>query len=240
MGETQQNYNNSWGIYIPKYMEENFINWGINYPEIVQLDEDFNVIKIWNNKREIAEYYNKRIQGVDLAIRNSCRFQGFYFVIKVLYDRGLRPVLKEKRNTCIYAYNPPDFILKRIYEGELFTAEDFFNDEYRDFFQFIARYKNSVAAGNHLDLSVTNIRRVSKCELLLHKEYFFSFKPILHIHEVVADIVDLSLKKKEKLIKEDELIKLDSVIKEFKEIYSEEGRVVGNLERKVYKALMEE
>ena len=91
-----------------------------------------------------------------------------------------------------------------------------------------------------MDLSVTNIRRVSKCELLLHKEYFFSFKPILHIHEVVADIVDLSLKKKEKLIKEDELIKLDSVIKEFKEIYSEEGRVVGNLERKVYKALMEE
>ena len=233
MGDIQDNYNNNMGIYIPGYMERHYVNWSINYPEICQLDEEFNVIKVWNNKREIAEYYNKKIQGVDLAIRNSCRFQGYYFVIKVLYDIGLRPILKEKRNTAIYAYNPSEDLLERVYKGEQFTAEDFFQDELKNSFQFIARYRNSVAAGNALDLSVTNIRRVSKCELLFHKEYFFTFYPILRIHEVVADIVDLLNKKKNNLIKSDELLTLETSIKEFKEIYTEENRVVGNVELKI-------
>lgn len=240
MGEVQNNYNNNLGIYIPSYMEKHYINWSINYPEICQLDEDFNVIKIWNNKRNIAEYYGKRIQGVDLAIRNSCRFQGYYFVIKVLYDIGLRPVLKEKRNTAIYAYNPSDFILESYEKGEQFTAEDFFKDEYQNQFQFIKRYKNSVAAGSSLDLSVTNIRRVSKCELLFHKEYFFTFKPILRIHEVVADIDDLYSKVKSKItLKSDEYEKLISSIEEFKKIYSEEYRYVGLIEKRIKKLIDE-
>ena len=234
MGEVQNNYNNNLGIYIPSYMEKNYINWTINCPEICQLDENFNIIKIWKNKRDIAEYYNKKIQGVDLAIRNSCRFQGYYFVIKVLYNIGLRPVLKEKRNTAIYAYNPSDEILERYYKGEQFEANDFFKDEFKNKFQFIRRYRNSVAAGNDLDLSVTNIRRVSKCELLFHKEYFFTFNPLLKIHEIVADIDDLYFKIKSNIpLKEDENEKLIKSIKEFHEIYSEKDRIVGNLEKKI-------
>ena len=239
MSEVYNDYNNNFGWYIPKVMQEEYVNWMINNPEIVQLDENLNVIKVWPNKLEIAKYFNSRIQGVDLALRNSCRFKGYHFVIKVLYDRGLRPIVKEKRNTAIYAYNPPQEIFKRIFQGEKFVVEDFYKEPWNTQFQLITRYKNSVAAGNALDLSVTNIRRVAKNDnILFHKEYFFSFDPILPIHKVVADICDLLEKQKQKIIKEDEEDFLNKQIEIFKKTYTEEGRVIGYVEKSIRDILL--
>ena len=151
----------------------------------------------------------------------------------------MRPLLTEKRNTPIYAYNPPEELLDRYYNYEEFKQEDFFKEGIKEQFQFIGRFKNSVAAGNFLDLSVTNIRRTAKGELLFHKDYFFSFTPLLHIHELVADIFELSAKNNTGKIKDDEKIKLIRDIDSFKKEYTEEGRVVGNAEKKLYKTIIE-
>lgn len=240
MKGNENNSGNNLDVNIPKLLASKYPTWMFQYPQILQLDENFEPVKVWNNKKEIAEYFNKKIQGVDLALRNCCRFQGYYWVIKVLYEReGLRPLLTEKRNTPIYAYNPPEDILDRYYNYEEFKQEDFFKEGIKEQFQFIGRFKNSVAAGNFLDLSVTNIRRTAKGELLFHKDYFFSFTPLLHIHELVADIFELSAKNNTGKIKDDEKIKLINDIDFFKKEYTEEGRVVGNAEKRLYKTIIE-
>jgi len=228
-------FGNNLGLSIPKLLESKYPNWIYLTPEIVQLDEDFNILKIWNTKREIADFYRKKIQGVELAIRNSCRFQGFYWVIKVLYEKeGLRPSLTEKRNTQIYTYDPPIEILENYWN---FKISDFWKDEWKSKFRFIGRFSNSVSASHSLDLSVTNIRRCAKEEegIILHKGYFFSFNPILEIHQLTADIVEYTTSNSKGLLKEEEEIKLYSCIERFKEVYSEEeDRVISSIEKKIW------
>lgn len=240
MKNGENNSGNNLNVNIPQLLATKYPQWIFQCPQILQLNEDLEPIKTWNNKKEIADYFNKKIQGVDLALRKCVRFQGFYWVIKILYEEeGLRPLLTEKRNTAIYAYNPPEDILQRYYDYEEFTQADFRKEGLKEQFQFIGRFRNSVAAGDFLDLSVTNIRRVAKNELIFHKDYFFSFTPLMPIHKLVADIFELNGKNSRNQLKEDKKVKLYNDIKEFKETYTEEGRVVGNAEKKLYKIINE-
>lgn len=233
---------NNMGINIPNYLAEKYPNWLVNFPEVYQLNEDLIPTKTWRNKKDIAKWFGKRIQGVDLALRKCVRFQGYYFVIKVLYDEGLRPIKTPKRNDMIYAYDPSQDLLNRYYDYEEFHHEDFFKEGLRETFRFIGRFRNSVVCADYLDLSITNIRQVAKQtpNLLFHKDYYFSFVPIMPIHEIEADIIDLSAKNQDGTIKDEEKIKLLRLVKEFKDLYTEEGRVVGGIEKKLYKLICEE
>ena len=232
------NNENNLGVNIPNLLNQKYKNWGVLYPEILQLDENLEPIKVWNNKKDIAAYFGKKIQGVDLALRKCCRFRGYFWVIKILYEKeGLRPVKVDKRNTKIYAYNPPQNILDKYYNYEQLSQEDFTRDGVKETFQFIGRFKNSVAAGEFLDLSVTNIRRVAKKEILLHKDYFFSFEPLLDIHKVTAEIFDLSNKNNLGTIRDDEKDKLFKYIDNFKENHLKVKRVIGFAEEELFELL---
>ena len=233
-----EKYGNNLGVDIPKLLAEKYPNWIYNTPEILQLDENFNPIKVWSNKKEISEHFRKKVQGIELAIRKSCRFQGYYWMIKVLYEKeGLRPVLTEKRNTPIYTYDPPEEILDNYWN---FTLEDFAKEEWKYKFKFLGRFSNSVSAAKFLDLSVTNIRRVSKKELILHKGYYFSFDPILEIHALTADILELSSLNAKGLLREEEQYRLLECMKKFKELYCEEGRIISSAERSIWKQLKDQ
>ena len=52
------------------------------YPQILQLDENFEPVKIWNNKKEIAEYFNKKIQGADLVLEIVVDFKVIIGLLK--------------------------------------------------------------------------------------------------------------------------------------------------------------
>ena len=116
-------------------------------------------------KKEITIYTNKKVQGLDLALRKSCRFQGYFWIAKVLYEKeGIKPVKTIRRNDAIYAYNPSEEMLQKYYNYEDFDTKDFFKSGIAETFQFIGRFSNSVAISKILDLSITNIRRVAKCD----------------------------------------------------------------------------
>ena len=236
-----QDYNNL-GINIPIFLQQNYSDWLIKYPEIYQLDENFNILKEWSCKKEILIFYNSRPQGLDLALRKLCRFKGFFFCWKVLFEKeNLRPILSEKRNEAVYAYNPSDELLKRYYNYESFSHKDFYESGLREQFQFITRFKNSVICGSTLDLSITNIRRCAKHEptVIFHKDYFFSFTPLLKIHKLTADILELSEKNNKGIIKEEEKFNLIQDIIEFKIKYkdSENNREIGFKEKQLWDLL---
>lgn len=231
---------NNLDINIPKYLDEKYPKWVDNYPKILQLDEDFNVIREWNNKKEIINYYkaveSTKVQALDLALRKSCRFKGYFWMAKVLYEEGLRPIKTIKRNDAIYAYNPSEDMLKRYYNYEELNIEDFFKPGIRETFQFIGRFTNSVAISKTLDLSITNIRRVAKRDpdIIFHKDYWFSFVPLMKIHKLEADIIELSYYNEKGVLREDDKINLINYIKEFKELWTEKGREVGFIEKELW------
>lgn len=233
--------NNNLNVNINELLTKKYPTWMITNPEIYQLNEDLIPIKEWKNKKEIASWFNKQIQGVDLALRECVRFQGYYWTIKILYDKeGLRPLITDKRNEPIYCYNPSEDILKRYYNYEDFDHDYFRKDGIKEQFQFIGRFRNSVIASKFLDISVTNIRRTAKKEkgIIFHKDYYFSFEPLLEIHQIEADIIDLSKKSLTIDLKDEEKIKLLNSIDKFKKQYTEKGRYVGNIERQLYKTIM--
>ena len=228
---------NNKGINIPKLLEEKYRDWMSKSPEILQLGEDLKPIREWKNKKAIVEYYNKKVQGLDLALRKSCRFQGYFWIAKVLYENeGIRPVKTIKRNDAIYAYNPCDEMLQKYYSYEDLNIKDFFKPGIAETFQFIGRFSNSVAISKTLDLSITNIRRVAKCDpdIIFHKDYWFSFVPLLKIHQLEADIIELSHLNERGVLREDDKINLINYIKEFKELYTEERRVIGFIEKELW------
>lgn len=231
---------NNLGVNIPELLDKKYPNWVVNFPEILQLDEDLNPIREWKNKREIISYYRKKVQGLDLALRKSCRFQGYFWIAKVLYENeGIKPIKTIKRNDAIYAYNPSDEILAKYNRYEDIDFHDFFKEGIRETFQFIGRFTNSVAISKALDLSITNIRRVAKCDpdIIFHKDYWFSFVPLMHIHEIEADIIELSHLNEIGVLREDDKVKLINYIEEFKKTYTEEGRVVGFIEKELWETL---
>ena len=233
----QDRQTNNLGVDIPKLLAEKYPNWMRDCPEILQLNEDLEPIREWKNKKEITLYTNKKVQGLDLALRKSCRFQGYFWIAKVLYENeGIRPVKTIKRNDPIYAYNPCDEMLQRYYNYEDLDIKDFFKPGIAETFQFIGRFSNSVAVSKTLDLSITNIRRVAKCDpdIIFHKDYWFSFVPLLKIHQLEADIIKLSHLNERGVLREDDKINLINYIKEFKELYTEEGRVVGFIEKELW------
>ena len=87
-----------------------------------------------------------------------------------------------------------------------------------------------------MDLSITNIRRVAKCDpdIIFHKDYWFSFVPLLKIHQLEADIIELSHLNERGVLREDDKLNLINYIKEFKELYTEEERVVGFIEKELW------
>lgn len=231
---------NNLGINIPEYLDKHYPKWMENCPEILQLNENLEPIREWKNKKEIIVYYHKKIQGLDLALRKSCRFQGYFWVAKVLYENeGLRPIKTIKRNDAIYAYNTSEEMLKRYYNYEDINIQDFFKPGIRETFQFIGRFSNSVAISKVLDLSITNIRRVAKCDpdIIFHKDYWFSFIPLMRIHQLEADIIELSHYNERGVLREDDKINLMNYIKEFKELWTEEGRAIGFIEKELWEML---
>ena len=231
----KSNNGNNLDINIPDFLNKKYPNWIVDCPQIYQLNENLEPIQIWNNKKEVAEYFHKRIQGLDLALRKGCRFQGFFWVIGVLFEKeGLRPLLTEKRNEPIYAYNPSKELLEKYYNREHLTYEMFKLNGYKEQFQLIRRFKNSVEAGKYLDLSITNIRRVAKKEILFHKDYFFSFTPLKHIHEVIENLFyyynEINFYHRD--LREQDKLQAKSLIEEFKVIYSE-NRFLGNRDKKM-------
>lgn len=234
-----QTKTNSFDINIPEYLNSHYPKWTDKNPEICQLGEDLNCIKVWKNKQEITKFFGARVQGLDLALRNSCRFKGFFWVVKVLYDEGLRPEPTAKRNDKIYAYNPSKELLERYNNYEFIDPNSFYKEGVRETFQFIGRFKNSVAVSMALDLSITNIRRVAKKDpdIIFHKDYFFSFEPLLRINKVVAEIIDLSSYNERGVLDEKEKELLYDYIKEFKETYFETKREIGFVEEQLYKIL---
>lgn len=236
---SNQKKTNNLGVNIPELLDKKYPRWMENYPEILQLDEDLIPIREWKNKKEIITYFDKKVQGLDLALRNSCRFQGFFWIAKVLYEReGIRPIRTIKRNDAIYAYNPCDEMLRRYNNYEELNREDFFKEGVRETFQFIGRFSNSVAISKVLDLSITNIRRVAKCDpdIIFHKDYWFSFVPLLKIHQLEADIIELSCLNERGVLHTSDKEKLISYIKEFKTLYEEtkESREIGFIEVKLW------
>lgn len=233
---------NNLGVDIPKLLEEKYPNWTKDYPEILQLNEDFEPIREWKNKKEIILYTNKKVQGLDLALRKSCRFQGYFWMAKVLYENeGIRPIKTIKRNDAIYAYNPSDEMLQKYYAYQELDIQDFFKPGIAETFQFIGRFSNSVAISKTLDLSITNIRRVAKCDpdIIFHKDYWFSFVPLLKIHQLEADIIDLSHLNERGVLREDDKINLTNYIREFKETYTENNRAIGFIEKELWNLLSE-
>lgn len=231
---------NNLGINIPKLLEEKYPTWIKDYPEILQLDENFEPIREWKNKKEITLYTNKGVQGLDLALRKSCRFQGYFWIAKILYEKeGIRPLKTIKRNDAIYAYNPSDEMLQKYYNYEELNIKDFFKPGVAETFQFIGRFPNSVAISKTLDLSITNIRRVAKCDpnIIFHKDYWFSFVPLLKIHQLEADIIELSHLNERGVLREDDKVNLTNYIKELKELYTEENRAIGFIERELWDIL---
>lgn len=231
---------NNLGINIPKLLEEKYPTWIKDYPEILQLDENFEPIREWKNKKEITLYTNKGVQGLDLALRKSCRFQGYFWIAKILYKKeGIRPLKTIKRNDAIYAYNPSDEMLQKYYNYEELNIKDFFKPGVAETFQFIGRFPNSVAISKTLDLSITNIRRVAKCDpnIIFHKDYWFSFVPLLKIHQLEADIIELSHLNERGVLREDDKVNLTNYIKELKELYTEENRAIGFIERELWDIL---
>ena len=235
----QYKQTNNLNIDISKFLEENYPNWMKDSPEILQLNEDLEPIREWKDKKEIILYTNKKVQGLDLALRKSCRFQGYFWIAKVLYEEGIKPVKTIRRNDAIYAYNPSDEILKRYYDYEDLDTKDFFKPGIAETFQFIGRFNNSVAISKILDLSITNIRRVAKCDpdIIFHKDYWFSFVPLLKIHKLEADIIELSCLNERGVLREDDKNNLITYIKEFKELYTEEQRTVGFIEKELWSLL---
>lgn len=238
----QQKKTNNKDVNIPDLLNQKYPNWMDNYPEILQLDENLNPIRVWKNKKEIINYFRKKVQGLDLALRKSCRFQGYFWIAKVLYENeGIRPIKTIKRNDAIYAYNPSDEMLERYNNYEEINTKDFFKEGIRETFQFIGRFTNSVAISKVLDLSITNIRRVAKCDpdIVFHKDYWFSFIPLMKIHQLEADIIELSHLNERGVLREDDKILLLKYIQEFKDSYTEEGRVIGFIEKQLYNILKE-
>lgn len=233
---------NNKDVNIPELLAQKYPNWMENYPEILQLDENLNPIRVWKDKKEIVNYFRKKVQGLDLALRKSCRFQGYFWIAKVLYENeGIRPIKTVKRNDAIYAYNPSEEMLEKYNNYEDIKIQDFFKEGIRETFQFIGRFINSVAISKVLDLSITNIRRVAKCDpdIIFHKDYWFSFVPLMKIHQLEADIIELSHLNEVGVLREDDKVLLLKYIQEFKESYTEEGRVVGFIEKKLYNILKE-
>lgn len=231
---------NNLGIDIPKLLSEKYPRWMENTPEILQLDENLNPIREWKNKKEITIYFKKKVQGLDLALRKSCRFQGFFWIAKILYENeGIRPIKTIKRNDAIYAYNPSEEMIEKYNNYEDLDINDFFKEGIRETFQFIGRFTNSVAVSKALDLSITNIRRVAKCDpdIVFHKDYWFSFVPLMKIHQLEADIIELSHLNERGVLREDDKIQLINYIKEFKELYTEKGRAVGFIEKELWNVL---
>lgn len=226
-------------VKIPELLAEKYPNWGDRFPEILQIDEDMNIIKVWRNKKEIVEFYHKKIQGLDLALRKRCRFIGYFWIIKILYEKeGIRPIITEKRNSPIYAYDPPEYICENCND---YKISDFYSEEHKSKFRFIGRFNNSVIVGEHLDLSVTNIRRVAKGEIPLHKGYFFSFIPIYDIHKISSDILELLEKKDRFGISEEEIVKLNDLIVDFKQEFDKyrdsKDSIISDIDKKVAKMI---
>lgn len=235
---TSDNCGNNLNINIPNLLAEKYPSWINNCPEIYQLNEELEPIKEWSNKKEIANFYGKPIQGVDLAIRKCCRFQGYYFVIKVLYEQeGLKPLLIAKRNQNIYAYNPPQEILDAYYDGKILSQDYFRKEGIKEKFQFIGYFKNSVSVSKYLDISITNIRQCVKGQLLLHKEYFFSFSPLLKIHEVIAIILYLSKKNYLNSLEKSQLVENIQLFKKLYEINTD--RIINSTEEELLKEVYE-
>lgn len=233
---------NNLGIDIPKYLSSHYKNWQKECPQILQLDNDLNVVREWPNKKAILNYFQtSHIQAIDLSIRKSVRYCGYFFVIKALYDIGLRPIVTARRNEQIYAYNPSPNILTRYYDYEELTLEDFYKPEEKSQFEFIMRYNSSVETARDLDLSVTNIRSVAKQQnILLHKDYFFSFEPLMHIHYYVAEIYYYSKRAENYMLHQDELEHFEECVKKYKEenlLEENQKRRKGNLENKLEKII---
>lgn len=240
MKKIESKQTNNLDVNIPDLLAQKYPHWMEDCPEILQLDEDLNPIREWKNKKDITVYFKKKVQGLDLALRKSCRFQGFFWIAKVLYENeGIRPIKTTKRNDAIYAYNPSEEMLTRYNNYEELDIKDFFKEGIRETFQFIGRFSNSVAISKILDLSITNIRRVAKCDpdIIFHKDYWFSFVPLMKIHQLEADIIELSHLNERGVLREDDKIKLINDIKEFKELYTEEGRAVGFIEKELWKVI---
>lgn len=51
------------------------------YTNICQIDQNNNIIKNWNNIKDIHKYYNFSIQNIRKSIRNKSKYQGYYWVI---------------------------------------------------------------------------------------------------------------------------------------------------------------
>lgn len=234
-----KNKTNSFDINIPEYLKNNYPNWMETCPKICQLGEDLNCLKVWNNKQEIIHFFNARVQGLDLALRNSCRFKGYFWVAKVLYDEGLRPEPTTRRNDKIYAYNPSEALLEKYNNYEPINTEDFYKEGIRENFQFIGRFNNSVAVSKALDLSITNIRRVAKKDpdIIFHKDYFFSFEPLLKINKIVADIIELSSYNERGVLDDKGKENLCSYIEYFKKNHLIIKRNIGFVEEQLYKIL---
>lgn len=231
---------NNLNVNIPKLLSEKYPRWMEDFPEIYQLNEDLIPIKEWKSKKEIISYYGTRVQGLDLALRNSCRFKGYYWIAKILYDvEGIRPVKTIKRNNAIYAYNPCEEMLKKYYNYEDLDRNSFFKEGIRETFQFIGRFSNSIRISEILDVSITNIRRVAKCDpnIIFHKDYYFSFVPLMRIHEVEAEIIELSSFNNRGVLSDSEKKQLFDYIEEFKSLYFKEKRVLGFLEQELWELI---
>lgn len=230
----QNKTGNNLDLDVAKYLNEHFKDWTKEIPQIYELDENLNPIKLWPNKLAIKEHYRiKFIQAVDISVRNSVRVTGRYFCIKYLYDKlGLRPTITKKRNEIIYAYNPNKETLDKFNNNEKLFAIDFFKEGIREKFELIGRFPNSVSCANYLDLSITNIRGVAKRKMLFHKDYFFSFKPLLSIHKVESDIFDLSRKSEDFSLSNIEVKLLEDSLEIFKEDINIE-RIRGYAEEKL-------
>ncbi len=54
MKSNENNSGNNLDVNIPKLLASKYPTWMFQYPQILQLDENFEPVKVWNNKKEIA------------------------------------------------------------------------------------------------------------------------------------------------------------------------------------------
>ena len=149
---------------------------------IVQLNDDFEIVKKWDCTQDIAKNLSESetlaYQAFDQAIKKLYRSHGYFWMLTVDYDNGIRPpVTIGRRNLTVYAYQPTQQLKPSEY-NDLTVEIDFTK------LKFLGKYKNAVMCAICLKIDVSNIRCVIHGQRgdgktkRLHRGYYFSYVPL--------------------------------------------------------------
>ena len=181
---------------------------------ILQINDDGEIIEIFNNKEEIVKIFKKYIQGLDTALRNpKRRYCGFFWMWKFRYDLGERPILEtSKRYLEVYVYKPDEDIKDEygLYPKEL-------NPYILEHLVFVKRFSHTKKIEKELLISTSSIYDVLNGTKVFHRGYYFSHTPLREEDRLVSDILDIKERYIENELLPGDLEKYEELKEELKE-----------------------